>query len=498
MRPLANYRGRKIVVLGLARSGVAAAKLFHRAGGIVTAGDRKERDACPEASELEALGISVVCGEHPDDLVTAETALLVKNPGIPYTAAPVRRAEELGIEVVTEVEVAGQLSPAPIIGITGSNGKTTTTTWTGELLSAAGLKPIVAGNIGRPLVDAAEEIGPDGWLVAELSSFQLKGTSDFHPRIACLLNLAETHLDYHGSMEDYVASKAKLFANLSEGDTAVYNADDAVCARIGAASGGRRWPFSLTKRLDVGVSVEPPYPAAGGGDEAGSERAAAGTAAAEAATAGGAGQQPERWIVARDGNGAETRIVRVDRLGLPGRHNCANAMAAVAIALAAGAQPTALQEPLEQFRGVEHRLEFVGTFRGVRYYNDSKATNPTATIMSVSSLPAPLILIAGGLDRGSDYRELIPLFRERVKGVVALGETRDKIRKVAEEAGLTSVAVVEPVEDAAETLQRAVLEAAFMAGPGDIVLLSPACASWDMFPSYEVRGRIFKQSAHTL
>ncbi|WP_217596890.1 UDP-N-acetylmuramoyl-L-alanine--D-glutamate ligase [Cohnella sp. GbtcB17] len=479
MMPLADYRGRKVVVLGLARSGAAAAKLFHQAGSAVTANDRKERDACPEASELEALGISVVCGGHPDDLVTPDTALLVKNPGIPYTAAPIRQAEALGIEIVTEVEVAGQLSPAPIVGITGSNGKTTTTTWTGELLSAAGLSPIVAGNIGRPLVDAAQEIGPDGWLVAELSSFQLKGTTDFHPRIACLLNLAETHLDYHGTMEDYVASKAKLFANLTEGDTAIFNADDAVCAQIGRASAGRQWPFSLTKRLEVGVSVEPPYPADAGGEAAGSPAV-------------------ERWIVARDEGGTETRIASVDRLGIPGRHNCANALAAVAIALAAGAEPSALREPLESFHGVEHRLEFVGTFREVRYYNDSKATNPTATIMSVSSLPAPLILIAGGLDRGSDYRELIPLFRDRVKGVVALGETREKIRAVAEESGLTRVAVVEPVEDAAETLKRAVLEAAAMAGPGDIVLLSPACASWDMFPSYEVRGRIFKQSAHTL
>ncbi|MFD2333913.1 UDP-N-acetylmuramoyl-L-alanine--D-glutamate ligase [Cohnella sp. GCM10020058] len=480
MMPLANYRGRKVVVLGLARSGAAAAKLFHQAGSIVTANDRKERDACPEASELEALGISVVCGGHPDDLVTPDTALLVKNPGIPYSAAPIRQAEALGVEVVTEVEVAGQLSPAPIIGITGSNGKTTTTTWTGELLSAAGLSPIVAGNIGRPLSDAAQEIGPEGWLVAELSSFQLKGTTDFHPRIACLLNLAETHLDYHGTMEDYVTSKAKLFANLSEGDTAIYNADDAVCAEIGRASAGRQWPFSLTRRLAVGVSVEPPFPAAD--DEGASQET----------------QPAQRWIVARDESGVETRIVPVDRLGIPGRHNCANALAAVAIALAAGAEPSALREPLKGFKGVEHRLEYVGTFRDVRYYNDSKATNPTATIMSVSSLPAPLVLIAGGLDRGSDYRELVPLFRDRVKGVVALGETREKIRKVAEEAGLTNVAVVEPVEDAAETLKRAVLEAAAMSGPGDIVLLSPACASWDMFPSYEVRGRIFKQSAHTL
>ncbi|MBB6673221.1 UDP-N-acetylmuramoyl-L-alanine--D-glutamate ligase [Cohnella nanjingensis] len=477
MKPLHEYEDRHVVILGLARSGVAAAKLFHGAGARVVANDRKEREQCPEASELEALGISVVCGGHPEGLVTSETALLVKNPGIPYSAEPIVRAAALGVEIVTEVEVAGRLSPAPIVGITGSNGKTTTTTWTGELLAAAGLSPLVAGNIGRPLCDAAQEVSPRGWLVAELSSFQLKGTSDFHPRIACLLNVAETHLDYHGTMEDYVSSKAKLFANLTPDDTAVYNADDAACVRIAEASGARLRPFSLARRLAAGVSVEPPYPAAGAEEN---------------------GAEAERWIVSRTEAGEETRIVRADRLGIPGRHNCANALAAVAIALAAGAAPSALVRPLEEFRGVEHRLEFVGTFRGVRYYNDSKATNPTATVMSVSSLPSPLVLIAGGLDRGSDYMELLPTFRERLKGVVALGETREKIRRVAEAAGLTAVKLVEPEEDAAVTLRRAVEEAAALAEPGDTVLLSPACASWDMFPSYEVRGRIFKESAHTL
>ncbi|RUS48435.1 UDP-N-acetylmuramoyl-L-alanine--D-glutamate ligase [Cohnella sp. AR92] len=481
MRPLEDYRGRRVVVLGLARSGVAAAKLFHKIGSEVVVNDRKPREQSPEAEELEALGISVICGGHPADLVSKDVALLVKNPGIPYSADPLVRAAELGVEIVTEVEVAGRLSRAPIIGITGSNGKTTTTTWTGELLAAAGLSPIVAGNIGRPLSDAAEEIEPNGWLVAELSSFQLKGTADFKPRIACLLNLAETHLDYHGTMDDYVASKAKLFANQTEEDTAVYNADDPICAQLSETFRAAKLPFSLASRLEKGVFVSPAYPLPGSGE---SENEAASSA--------------ERWIVYRPGDGSERRIVQVERLGIPGRHNAANALAAIAIALAAGAQPERLKEPLESFRGVEHRLEFVGTFGGVKYYNDSKATNPTATTMSVSSLPAPLILIAGGLDRGSDYMELLPFFRDRLQGIVLLGETREKIRKVAEAAGLTAVKVVEPVGDAADTLRLAVKEAAAMASPGDTVLLSPACASWDMFPSYEVRGRIFKESAHTL
>ncbi|MBW5444830.1 UDP-N-acetylmuramoyl-L-alanine--D-glutamate ligase [Cohnella sp. CFH 77786] len=477
MMQLADYRGRKVVVLGLARSGVAAAKLFHGAGADVVVNDRKDSGECPEAAELAALGISVVCGGHPEGIVDENTSLLVKNPGIPYSAPPVADALRLGIEIVTEVEVAGQLSRAPIIGITGSNGKTTTTTWTGVLLEAAGLRPVVAGNIGRPLSEAAKEVSPDGWLVAELSSFQLKGTRDFRPRVACLLNIAETHLDYHGSMEDYVQSKAKLFENQTQDDIAVYNADDAACRELSKRSAARKLPFSLVSDLEIGVCVIPPYPSVKPSD--------------------GEAEQ-ERWIVYRGFDGLETRILRVQELGIPGRHNAANALAAIAVALAAGADPARLEEPLRTFRGVEHRLEYVGKFEGVHYYNDSKATNPMATTMSVLSLPAPLILIAGGLDRGSDYLELLPVFRTRLKGLVALGETREKLAKVAEAAGLAAVKIVEPVGDAEGTLRRAVEEAAAMAQPGDTILLSPACASWDMFPSYEVRGRMFKQSAHTL
>lgn len=469
-----TYRGRRVVVLGLARSGVSVAKLFHKLGADVFVNDKKDRESCPEADELTALGISVLCGYHPDDLIDEHTALLVKNPGIPYTAPPVRQALERGVEIITEVEAAYWLSPSPIIGITGSNGKTTTTTLIGKLLEAAGMKPIVAGNIGLPLCDAVQEAEPDGWVVAELSSFQLKGTSAFRPRIGLLLNLAETHLDYHGDMEDYVASKRKLFANQVSGDTAVLNWDDKACRE--AAEGLKSFilPFSLYERLETGVCVEPPY---------NREDTTGGTDA-------------ERTIVYR-AEGAETVIMRVDSLGIPGRHNTANALAAIAAALAAGAPAEGLAKPLEQFKGVEHRLEFVVERDGVTYYNDSKATNPTATTMSVRSLKGPIILVAGGLDRGSDYMELLPVFRG-LKGLVTLGQTKEKLLKVAELAGLANAQSVNDEKDAESTLRQAVKQAAALAEQGDIVLLSPACASWDMFASYEQRGSIFKQSAHTL
>ncbi|MEF2964671.1 UDP-N-acetylmuramoyl-L-alanine--D-glutamate ligase [Paenibacillus sp. M1] len=469
-----EYRGRQTVVLGLAKSGVQVAKTLHRSGAVVTVNDRKTREECPEASELEALGISVVCGGHPEGLIHPGVELVVKNPGIPYSAPPVAKALELGIDVVTEVEVAYRIAKAPIIGITGSNGKTTTTTWIGKMLEAAGLAPIVAGNIGTPLCAAAEEAEQGNVLVAELSSFQLKGTEAFRPSVAVLLNVAETHLDYHGTMEDYVSSKAKLFANQTEGDTAVINWDDPVCRELVPYIKARLLPFSMTEELrTAGVYVQPAYvPNVQDG--------------------------LERYVVYRNEAGAEHRIVKTSEIGLPGRFNVENALAAVAASVAAGAAPESLAGPLRSFRGVEHRLEFVAVKRGVAYYNNSKATNSKATVMALGALDKPVVLLAGGLDRGSDYMELLPVIKEKVKAVVAIGQTKEKIGRVAELAGLSDIVLVDTVDSAAETLRTAISQAASLAEDGDIVLLSPACASWDMFSSYEERGRIFKEAVHTL
>ncbi|MBD2844398.1 UDP-N-acetylmuramoyl-L-alanine--D-glutamate ligase, partial [Paenibacillus sp. IB182496] len=324
MNDPSSYRGRRVVVLGLAKSGVSAATALHRLGADVVVNDRKPREQSPEAEQLEALGIPVICGHHPDDLIDEDTALLVKNPGIPYSAPPVVRAEAAGVEIVTEVELAYRLSRAPILGITGSNGKTTTTTWTGALLSAAGIRPLIAGNIGRPMIEAALEAEPDDWLVTELSSFQLKGTTDFRPAVAVVLNLAETHLDYHGTMDDYVASKAKLLVNQRPEDTAVLNWDDPRCRELAALTPARLLSFSLTEELAAGVFVRPPYPA---------------QPAARPDTS-------RRVIVCRDAAGREDELLEVGELGVPGRHNAANALAAVAAAVAAGAAPARLAQPL--------------------------------------------------------------------------------------------------------------------------------------------------------
>jgi UDP-N-acetylmuramoylalanine--D-glutamate ligase len=461
-----EYNGRKVVILGLARSGVAVAKLFHEMGAVVTVNDKKELDQCPEAEELTALGISVICGSHPTDLIDKEVALVVKNPGIPYAVHPVAEAERLGIEVVTEVEVASRICKAPIIGITGSNGKTTTTTWIGLMLERGGLKPIVAGNIGRALTEAAMEAQADNTMVVELSSFQLKGTDQFRPRIACLLNVYETHLDYHGTMDDYFGSKAKLLVNQQPGDTAIVNADDELVSALIPQLRGDVLPFSTTRKLESGMFVD---------------RREDGCA----------------YMVYKDRSGDEQVILPVDEIGIKGSFNVENALAAAGAALTAGVSVSVVASVLREFRGVEHRLEHVAARDGVTFYNNSKATNAVATIKAIEALTEPIVLIAGGLDRGADYSELEPVLKSRVKGIVALGQTRHKIVRAAEQAGLSRIHSVDTA-NAREAVEEAVRAAYAMAEAGDIVLLSPACASWDMFPTFEERGRMFKESVHNL
>jgi UDP-N-acetylmuramoylalanine--D-glutamate ligase len=464
MKQPQDYNGQHVVILGLARSGVAAAKLFHQAGAIVKVNDRKEREMCPEAAELEALGIEVICGGHPDDLLNEQVKLLVKNPGIPYSASVIKQAEQLGIEIVTEVEVAYHICPAPIIGVTGSNGKTTTTTLIGLMLEEDKLNPIVAGNIGIPLCEAAEHAEAHNHMVVELSSFQLKGTVDFRPSISCMLNVYETHLDYHGDMNDYIESKQKLFVNQTAEDTAVINWDKAECRKSLPLIKAKLMPFSMKEALPHGVFLD-----------------------AEAGV----------LMYQEEGQSAKP-IIRTEDIGIKGSFNIENALAASAVSITAGVSTEAIAKVLREFRGVEHRLEFVREQEGVSFYNNSKATNSVATIKSIEALNDPVVLIAGGLDRGSDYMEMLPILRDRVKAIVTIGQTRDKIKHVAVLAGLTAVKSVDNGDNARDAIYDAVLAAKEFADKGDIVLLSPACASWDMFPSYEERGRMFKEAVHNL
>jgi UDP-N-acetylmuramoylalanine--D-glutamate ligase len=449
-----DFTGKQVLVLGAARSGFAAARLLRKLGAAVTVNDKKPlSEFGGDVEALRKLGIELVGGGHPEGIVHQGLDLIVKNPGIPYSSPPVAKALELGIPVVTEVEIAFRLLQAPLIGITGSNGKTTTTTLVGQMLEASGLKPVVAGNIGRALSDVVEDVRPDQWLVAELSSFQLLGTSEFRPKIAALLNIYSAHLDYHGTIEEYRDAKYRLFKNQQADDVAVLNWDQEFVRAAAHRTQARVFPFSSAQVLEEGVFV-------------------------------------------KDGNihaikdGQSFFLLPVADLALRGAHNVENVLAAAAVALSAGATPEKIAEVARTFRGVEHRTEYVRTLHGVEYFNDSKATNAEAAIRAITSFTKPVVLIAGGLDRGTTFPELVPVFQKHVKHLVALGEAADKLLAVARQAGVTGEKV--------DSLEAAVRQAAQVATAGDVVLLSPACASWDMFSSFEERGSMFKKAVHTL
>lgn len=447
-----DYRDRHIVVLGMAKSGVAVAKLLHRFGAHVVVNDQKPREEAAGAEELEALGIPVICGYHPDDLIHNGVSLVVKNPGIPYEAAPVAQAMGLGIPIITEVELAYQISQAPIIGITGSNGKTTTTTLVGLVLQQAGVDTLVGGNIGTVLCGLAQTATPEQWLVAELSSFQLAGTSSFRPRIGVMMNLYPAHLDYHHSLEAYLEAKLRMFANQTQDDIAILPYDQPELLPHFEALKARKFFFSKRQPVARGAYVR------------------------------------DGKIIYADGEGHQEEIIALDAITVP---HVDNALAAILVALLAGADKQSIAQVLTTFPGVEHRMEYVTTIDGVKYYNDSKATNPEAASRALQACTEPVVWICGGLDRGVDFKELIPVIQGRVKAVVALGQTAEILLLRAKEAGIKERVHV-------DTVEKAVLTASQLAASGDVVLLSPACASWDMFPSFEVRGSMFKDGVHRL
>ena len=392
------WKDRFVVVIGLARSGVAVAKCLHQLGAKVIANDKKPLEECPEAAELQELGIPVIGGEHPPNLITDEVDVVVKNPGIPYHIDPIQQAMQKKIPVITEAEVAGQLAQARIVGITGSNGKTTTTTLVGNILAEEGLPVHVAGNIGRALTEVVTKLSDGDWLVAELSSFQLKGTNRFHPDVGACLNVYPAHLDYHPSLEDYWRSKARLFQNQTETDFAVFNQDSEICRKIAQTLRSRVIWFSRTQEVEQGAFIR------------------------------------EGNIVTKMKGEDEQVIMPVHEIALPGEFNLENALAATAIAKCCGCSPSVIRNVLSTFRGVEHRLEYVKELGGVTYYNDSKATNPQAATKAIQSFQNPLVWIAGGLDRGIDFAELVPVIQERVKTIIAYGESAPILLERAKEA----------------------------------------------------------------
>ncbi|MBY6050451.1 UDP-N-acetylmuramoyl-L-alanine--D-glutamate ligase [Cytobacillus firmus] len=449
MKEVNRYRHKKILVLGLAKSGVSAASLLHKLGAFVTVNDYKPLAENPEAQGLLEQGITVICGGHPIELLEEGFELIVKNPGIPYHNPMIKGALEKGIPVITEVELAYQVSEAPFIAITGTNGKTTTTTLVFEMLQAGSKMPLIAGNIGTVASEVAQNAAEENNIVIELSSFQLMGIQDFRPRIAILTNLYDAHLDYHGTREEYHAAKANITLNQTEQDYFIVNADQDKVMEAAALSKAQIIPFSTSKVLSEGAYVK------------------------------------DGWIYFNDEQVMERKDV-----SLPGEHNLENILSSVAAAKLTGVGNEAISRVLGSFTGVKHRLQYVGEHQNRKFYNDSKATNILATKNAVAAFDQPVLLLAGGLDRGNSFDELIPSLK-KVKALVTFGQTAEKIEKAAMEAGIKTIERVDNVE-------KAVPAAFKLSEPGDVILLSPACASWDQYKTFEVRGDMFIDAVHKL
>lgn len=450
MKQLRMYNNKKILILGLAKSGYSAALLLHQLGASLIVNDLKRYEENEKAKELEQLGIEVVCGGHPLHLLDNDFDLIVKNPGIRYDNPLIEEAKKRNIPVITEVELAYQVSKAKFIGITGSNGKTTTTMLINELLKESNQQPLIAGNIGTVVSDVATDASEENVIVTELSSFQLMGIVEFKPKVSVLLNIFDAHLDYHGSKVAYVAAKSNVCMNQSQEDFFIYNADDELVTAIAKKCAATLIPFSQKKKLANGA-----------------------------------------WVNNRIVHFNDEPIISTTKIALPGEHNLENVLAAIAVAKLYGVQNEWIERVLTTFQGVKHRLEYIVTVDGRKFYNDSKATNLLATEKAITSFDAPVILLAGGLDRGNGFDELIPVFKKHVKSVVSFGETAEKLQQTALRAGVHSTKIVQSMEEAVRTAYEFSTE-------GDVILLSPACASWDQYKTFEERGDMFINSVHKL
>lgn len=448
-----SYRGKTVLVVGAARSGIASARFLLDSGAQVILTDSKSNDALKDqiAPLSEAAGgsdlLTFELGGHRKESFR-EADMVVVSPGVPLSIPEFEISRKAGVPIIGEIELAWRHLRGRVIGITGSNGKTTTTTLVAQLLIGGGLKGHAAGNIGKPLIGLVADSTPQDVYSVELSSFQLEGIDTFRPFVGALLNLTPDHMDRYPGFDDYCAAKERLFRNQGGGDFAVLNADDPRAAAMTSRMKGVPVLFSRLAPIGRGVFVR------------------------------------NGKVVYRS-DAAEKELFALDAIQLKGAHNLENVLASCAMALLAGVPPESLETTVRDFRGVEHRIEWVAEIEGVQYYNDSKATNVDATIKSIEAFPGNIILIAGGRDKASDFTVLRGGVRARVKHLVLIGEAADKIGRAL--AGTTAISNAGSMEDAVALSQR-------ISQPGDVVLLAPACASFDMFRDYEHRGRVFKEA----
>ncbi len=450
--PLTDVEGVAVTVLGAARSGVAVAQLLaSRNASVFVSDTAPEESLAEQTAELRKAGIAFETGKHSDRVYACD--IMVVSPGVSSDAPVVREAIKRGTEVVSELECASWFCSAPIAAVTGSNGKTTTTSLIGRMLGDARVGHAVGGNIGTAFSAVIPDLAPEDLVVLEVSSFQLDHIRSFHPSVSVILNITADHMDRYGnSMQRYAASKARITMNQEADDLLVYNADDAQAVRIASQAACTVLPFSTKKTLTTGAWID-------------------------------------KGEIVLSVSGTRSPVIHVPEISIPGMHNVANAMAAVLTCHHFGVNVASMRATLRNFKGVEHRLEVVRDVRGIRYINDSKATNVDSVRVALSSFTDPVVLMLGGRDKGNDYTLLHDLVREHVRSIVAIGESADTI--------VEAFKGIVPVEKAA-SLEGAVSTATARALAGDVVLLSPGCASFDWFSNYEHRGRAFKQLVEAL
>ena len=443
-----NLKDKKVLVVGLGKSGIAASHLLLRNGAIVTATDSRQFDVLPQAAqELVNSGVTIEAGKHtPETFLLSD--LIVLSPGVPADISELKKAKERGVRIIGEVELAYQLlNNIPLIAVTGSNGKSTTTTLIGEMIKAKGDSVFIGGNLGTPLSEYVLSGSKSGCVVAELSSFQLETIEEFRPFISVLLNISPDHLDRYHSMKEYEDAKFRVFENQKKGDFAIINGDEYWSADITKKIKGDVVTFSRKRMIENGICLE-------------------------------------NGCVISTIENHSGKICEISQIRIKGAHNLENSMAAAAASLLWGCSPEMVAHTLREFKGLEHRLEFVREVNGVKYLNDSKGTNVGAVIKSLEGFSEPVLLIAGGRDKGSDFSPLRPLIKLKVKKLILIGEAKEKIRTSI--GDLTSTIYADSLEEAVQAAGRDAVK-------GDAVLLSPACASFDMFKNFEDRGRIFKE-----
>ena len=450
-----NLKNKNILLVGLAKTGISTIKHLNKLGAKVVVNDIKDKDKLKgildELSDLN--NVEYILGYHPENVDDIDMAVV--SPGVPLDLPFILKLKSKNIEIIGEVELAYRLSQNPMfIGITGTNGKTTTTSLVGEIFKKANIDTYIVGNIGNPVIDTVDTANENSVLVTELSSFQLESIDTFKPHVSAILNFTEDHLNRHHTMEAYMEAKARIFKNQDEKDFCILNYDDKDVKSLSDNVKAKKIFFSRKKSLDCGIYLD----------------------------------EDNNIIINID---KKIKLLNKDELSLPGNHNLENCMAAAAIAYVSNIDIDVIREVLKTFAGVEHRQEFVRNLNGIMFVNDSKATNPDSSIKAIESYNRPIILIAGGMDKQSSFDEFLDVAKENVYALVLLGETAQRIKECAQNKGFDNITVVKDMKEAVNASYQ-------IAKDGDVVLLSPACASWDMYKSFEVRGIDFKDNVHNL